>query len=355
MFFDKLKSFFVNDIGIDLGTMNTLVFVTDRGIVLDEPSVVAVNTANNKVVAIGTEAKEMLGYTPSCTAVVRPLRDGVIANAEVTDQMLRVFIRNATGRFKIMRPRVLIAVPTGITDVGLRAVRESALNAGARSVQLVEEPLAAAIGVGLPINSPDGNMIIDIGGGTTEVAIISLGSIVVCGSIQCGGDAMDEAIIQHLKRVHNTQIGEPTSEKIKITIGSAHPQDKHMTMTVRGTNLGLQHGNRLPHSVTISSDEIRQALEEPISRIVQIVRQTIDACPPELAARLIDNGITMAGGSSLLRGLDKLLSEETGLPVTIGNDPLRAVVNGTGKLLEQADLIFSQPPNALIGKGVRVN
>jgi len=351
--FKKLRSFLVNDIGIDLGTMNTLVYVTEKGIVLEEPSVVAINADTNKVRAVGSEAKKMIGLTPENIRAIRPMRDGVIADAAVTDEMLRIFIRRAVGHFKIFRPRVLIAVPSGITEVGVRAVRESAISAGARSVQLVEEPLAAAIGVGLPVNNPDGNMIIDIGGGTTEVAIISLGNIVTCSSVQCGGDSMDAAIINHMQKKHNLLIGEPTAEKIKITIGSAYPLEEEKTMEVKGLDMG-QHGSRLPRAVTVNSQEIREALEEPINRIVYTVRKTIDGSLPELSARLIDNGITMAGGGSLLRGLDKLISEQTGLAVTVGHDPLKAVVNGTGIMLQNSNYLFSQPQNSLIGKGTRL-
>ncbi len=353
MFFDDIKNVFVNDIGIDLGTMNTLIYVKNKGIVLDEPSVVAINADSNKVRAVGSEAKAMIEITPENIRVVRPMRDGVIADAEVTDEMLRIFIRKATGKMKVMRPRVLIAVPSGITEVGLRAVRESALSAGARKVQLVQEPFAAAIGSGLPVNDPDGNMIIDIGGGTTEVALICLGSIVVCSSVQCAGDAMDLAIVNHMQNVHHLLIGDPTAERIKIAIGSAYPLDEPMTMEVKGLDMA-QHGNRLPRAVVINSEEIRQALERPISQIIQTVRHTIDASPPELSARLIDNGITLAGGGSQLRGLDKLISEETGLAVRVGKDPLKAVVNGTGLMLEHANQLFSQPTSSLIGKGKRV-
>ncbi|NLZ62255.1 MAG: rod shape-determining protein [Lentisphaerae bacterium] len=353
MLFDTIKNFFNNDIGIDLGTMNTLIYVKNKGIVLDEPSVVAINADRDKVRAVGSQAKAMMEITPENIRVVRPMRDGVIADAEVTDEMLRIFIRKATGKMKVMRPRVLVAVPSGITEVGLRAVRESALSAGARKVQLVQEPFAAAIGSGLPVNDPDGNMIIDIGGGTTEVALICLGSIVVCSSVQCAGDAMDAAIVSHLQNVHHLLIGDPTAERIKIAIGSAYPLDEPMTMEVKGLDMA-QHGNRLPRAVIINSEEIRQALERPISQIIQTVRHTIDASPPELSARLIDNGITLAGGGSQLRGLDKLISEETGLAVRLGKDPLQAVVNGTGLMLEHANQLFSQPTNSLIGKGRRV-
>ncbi len=354
MLFDSLKNIYINDIGIDLGTMNTLVYVANVGIVLDEPSVVAINADTNKVRAVGNDAKKMLGVSPENIRVIRPMRDGVIADTAVTNEMLRIFIRKSTSRhFKMMRPRVLIAVPTGITELGLQAVMESANRAGARSVQLVEEPLAAAIGVGLPVNEPDANMIVDIGGGTTEVAIISLGGIVHCTSLQCGGDAMDEAIVLHMKNQHNLQIGPQTAEKIKMQIGSASALETPLTMEVKGLEMA-PHGNKLPRAVTVTSQEIQQALSSPVERIVYAIRKTIDVCKPELAARLIDNGITLAGGGSLLRNLDNLISETTGLPVTIGKEPLKAVANGTGIMLQEANQLFSQPPNSLIGKGQRV-
>ena len=353
MFWDRIKSFFVNDIGIDLGTMNTLVWASERnGIVLQEPSYVAINADTGKVRAVGIEAKKMMGVTAERIRVIRPLRDGVIANAAVTDEMLRIFIRKAMGRFKIMQPRVLIAVPSGINEVGIRTVKESALAAGARAVRLVEEPFASALGVGMPVADPDSNTIVDIGGGTTEVAVISLGQIVTGTSVQCGGDSMDNAIINYMLKKHQLQIGSRTAENIKIQIGSAYPLADKLTMEVKGLNMA-QQGDRLPRAVTVDSDEIREALSEPVSTIVSAIRKTIDTCPPELAARLLDNGITLAGGGSLLRGLDKLISENTGLHTTIGKDPLLAVVNGTGILLQNATELFSQPQNTLIGAGAR--
>ncbi len=353
MFWERIKSFFVNDIGIDLGTMNTLVCTKDRGIVIQEPSYVAINADTNKVRAVGADAKRMMGVTAERIKVIRPMRDGVIADAAVTDEMLRVFIKKAAGRFKVMQPRVLIAVPSGITEVGIRAVRESAIAAGARAVRLVEEPFAAALGVELPVEDPDSSMIVDIGGGTTEVAIISLSCIVSCNSFKCGGDAMDMAITNYMNKKYQLQIGPRTAEAIKIEIGSAAPLPEKMTMQVKGLDMKNQQGERLPRSVTIDSDEVREALSEPISNIIKTIRRTIDACPPELAARLLDNGITLAGGGSLLRGLDKRITENTGLHTTIGKDPLLAVVNGTGALLANANELFSQPQNSLIGHGTR--
>lgn len=350
--FERLKNIFNNDVGIDLGTMNTLIYVPDAGIILDEPTVVAVNTDTSKVRAVGKDAKRMTGMSSERIKVIRPLKDGVIADSDVTNEMLRIFLRKATGLFKIMRPRVLIAVPSGITDPAIRAVRDSAQSAGARSIQLVVEPFAAAIGVGLPVEEPEGNMIVDIGGGTTEVAIISLGSIVCYDSLQVGGDAMDAAIVNHMQKRHNLLIGTITAERIKINIGSAYKVEGEETleMDVSGLDMGLQ-SNRLPRTVKVTSDEIREALSEPINEIVRTVTKTINVCPPEIAARLVYNGITMSGGGSLIRHLDKMISEETGLPVEIGRDPLKAVVNGTGVLLQQANRLFDQPPNSLIGKG----
>ncbi|MBO7740985.1 MAG: rod shape-determining protein [Victivallales bacterium] len=349
--FKGIRNFFVNDIGIDLGTMNTLVCVRDRGIVLNEPSYVAINADTNKVRAVGNDAKRMMGRTAERIKVIRPMRDGVIADAGATDEMLRIFIKKA-ARFKLYAPRVLIAVPSGINEVGVRAVKESAIAAGARAVRLVEEPFASAVGVGLPVHEPDSNMIVDIGGGTTEVAIISLSCIVACNSVKCGGDGMDSAIITYMNRKHNLLIGPNWAERIKIEIGSAYPLKEKLTMEVKGMDYNRQ-GDRLPRAVVIDSDEIREALSEPVASIVKTIRKTIDAAPPELAARLIDNGITLAGGGSLLRGLDRLIEENTNLPTRVAENPLQAVVNGTSKLLENANELFSQPQNSLIGNGER--
>lgn len=352
MLWDRFTNYFVNDIGIDLGTMNTLVWNASRDeIVLEEPSYVAVNVSTGKVRAVGREAKRMQGRTPGLINVIRPMRDGVIADAAVTDEMLRIYIRKAAG-FKFMMPRVLIAVPSGITDVEARAVRDSAHHAGVREVRLVEEPFASALGVGLPVTEPDASMIVDIGGGTTEVAVISLGAIVSCNSEKCGGDAMDAAIIAHMQKKHNLQIAEPTAEVVKIQIGSACPLQEELTMEVSGYDLAGNANERRPRAVTITSEEIREALSDPLSRILLTVKKTISNCGPELAARLLKNGITLAGGGSLLRGLDTFISTQSELRTVIGNDPLHAVVNGTGALLrDSAAEIFGQPENMLIGHG----
>ncbi len=323
---------FSNDIGIDLGTANTLVYVRDQGIVLREPSVVAVQAGTNKVLAVGDEAKRMLGRTPGNIIAIRPLKDGVIADYEITEAMLRHFINKVHNRRKMLRPRVVIAVPSGITEVEKRAVKDSATHAGAREVYLIEEPMAAAIGVGLPVQDASGNMIIDIGGGTTEVALISLAGIVFSRSVRVAGDELDEAIVQYLKRAYSLMIGERTAEEIKIKIGSAYPiGDKESTMEVKGRDLVAG----LPKTITITSQEVREALLEPLSTIVDSVRVTLERCPPELSADLVDRGIFLAGGGALLRGLDRLLSEETGLPVHVADDPLSAVAEGTGKVLEE--------------------
>src|SRR5246127_3572121 len=322
-FFGWLSS----DIGIDLGTANTLVYVKDQGIVLREPSVVAVQAGTTKVLAVGDEAKRMLGRTPSNIVAVRPLKDGVIADFEVTESMLRHFITKVHNRRARARPRVVIAVPSGITEVEKRAVRESATHAGAREVYLIEEPMAAAIGVGLPVQDPAGNMIIDIGGGTTEVALISLSGIVFSRSVRVAGDELDEAVAGYMKRAYNLMIGERTAEEIKI--GSAYPMDKETSMEVKGRDLVAG----LPKTLTITSQEVREALLEPISTIVESVRVTLERCPPELSADLVDRGLVLAGGGALLRGLDRLLQEETGLPVHIAEDPLSAVAEGTGRAL----------------------
>jgi len=331
--FNGLFGLFSNDIGIDLGTANTLVYVKDHGIVLREPSVVAVQAGTNKVLAVGDEAKRMLGRTPGNIVAIRPLKDGVIADFEVTEAMLRHFIQKVHGKRTFMRPhpRVVIAVPSGITEVEKRAVKESALHAGAREVFLIEEPMAAAIGVGLPVQDAAGNMIIDIGGGTTEVALISLSGIVFSRSVRVAGDELDEAIIQYMKRAYNLMIGERTAEEIKIKIGSAYPIEKETTMEVKGRDLVAG----LPKTLTITSQEVREALLEPIATIVDSVRVTLERCPPELSADLVDRGLVLAGGGALLRGLDKLLAEETGLPVHVAEDPLSAVAEGTGRALNE--------------------
>ncbi len=330
--FNGLFGWLSSDIGIDLGTANTLVYVKDQGIVLREPSVVAVQAGTNKVLAVGDEAKRMLGRTPANIVAVRPLKDGVISDFEVTEAMLRHFISKVHNRRRVRaRPRVVIAVPSGITEVEKRAVRESAAHAGAREVYLIEEPMAAAIGVGLPVQDPAGNMIIDIGGGTTEVALISLSGIVFSRSVRVAGDELDEAIVQYMKRAYNLMVGERTAEEIKIKIGSAYPSEKETSVEVKGRDLVAG----LPKTLMITSQEVREALLEPISTIVDSVRITLERCPPELSADLVDRGLVLAGGGALLRGFDKLLSEETGLPVHVAEDPLSAVAEGTGKCLNE--------------------
>ncbi len=331
MFFDRILGMFSSDMGIDLGTATTLVFVKGRGIVLNEPSVVAIQKGTSNVLAVGEEAKNMLGRTPGNIVAIRPLKDGVIADFEITESMLRYFITKVHNRKALVRPRIVVAIPSGITEVEKRAVKDSAEHAGAREVYLIEEPMAAAIGVGLPVQDAAGNMIVDIGGGTSEVAIISLAGIVFSRSVRVGGDELDEAIIQYLKRTYNLLIGPRTAEMIKINIGSAYPLEQELTMEVKGRDLVAG----LPKTMTISSEEIREAMAEPVSTIVEAVRISLERCPPELSADLVDRGMILAGGGSLLRGLDKLLAEETGLPVQVADDPISAVALGTGKVLEE--------------------
>lgn len=333
--FNKVVGIFSNDMGIDLGTAITLVTVRGEGIVISEPSVVAIEKGTGKVIAVGDEAKKMLGRTPGSIVAIRPMKDGVIADFEITESMLRYFISKAHKRRHLVRPRIVIAVPSGITAVEKRAVKDSATSAGAREVYLVEEPIAAAIGVGLPIQDPAANMIIDIGGGTTEIAVISLAGIVYAKSIRIAGDELDEAIVAHIKKTYNLMIGERTSENIKIKIGSAYPLDEELTMEVRGRDLVAG----LPKMVMVTSEEIREALSEPVQSIVEAVRTTLERTPPELSADLIDRGIVLAGGGALLRGLDKLLSEETGLPVHVAEDPLSAVAKGTGHVLSNINYL----------------
>ncbi|MCU1280497.1 MAG: cell shape determining protein, MreB/Mrl family [bacterium] len=338
MLFDWVYGLFSNDLAIDLGTATTLTFVKGKGIVSNEPSVVAVQRGNNgvkKVLAVGKEAKEMLGRTPGNIVAVRPMKDGVIADFEVTEAMLRYFITRAHNRRTLVRPRIIICVPSGITEVEKRAVRDSALAAGAREVYLIEEPMAAAIGAGLPITEPSGNMIVDIGGGTTEVAVISLAGIVMSKSIRVGGDKMDEAIVQHIKRKYNLLIGERTAEDIKKSIGSAYPMEEVMTVEVKGRDLVAG----VPKTLTINSDEIRDALAEPVNAIVEAVRVVLERTPPELSADIVDRGIVLSGGGSQLKNLDVLLREETGLPVMVSENPQLAVVLGTGKALDELKLL----------------
>ena len=322
---------FSNDMGIDLGTATTLVFVKGEGVVLCEPSVVAIERGTSHVLAVGEEAKRMLGRTPGNIIAIRPMKDGVISDFEITEAMLRYFIKKVHHRRVLVRPRIVIAIPSGITEVEKRAVKDSAERAGAREVFLIEEPIAAAIGVGLPIQEPVGNMIIDVGGGTTEIAVISLSGTVFSKSIRIGGDEMNEAIIEYLKKTYNLLVGERTSEEIKIKIGSAYPMEEEMSMEVKGRDLVAG----LPKIVTITSEEVRESLQEPLRAILEVTKMSLERTPPELAADLIERGIVMAGGGSLLRGLDKLISEETGLPVHISDDPVTAVANGTGRVLSE--------------------
>lgn len=333
---DRILGVFSSDIGIDLGTANTLVYVKGQGVVLCEPSVVAIDKSNHSILAVGEEAKRMLGRTPGNIIAIRPMKDGVIADFDITEAMLRYFIRKVHRKNRLVSPRVVIAVPSGITEVEKRAVKDSAERAGARSpVYLVEEPIAAAIGVGLPIHEPAGNMIIDIGGGTTEIAVISLSGIVFSKSIRIGGDEFDDAIVMHLKKAYNLMIGERTAEEIKIRIGSAYPLQEEVTIDVKGRDILAG----LPKTVTITSEEIREALSEPLSTILEASRIALERTPPELSADLIDRGLVLAGGGALLRGLDKLISEETGLPVHIADDPLTAIALGTGRYLSDFHLL----------------
>lgn len=333
-----LGKLFSNDIGIDLGTANTLVYVRDKGIVLREPSVVAINNLTKEVVAVGDEAKRMLGRTPVNITALRPMKDGVIADFAITEAMLRHFIQKASNSMKFAPPRVIVAVPSGITEVERRAVRESAMHAGARDVQLLPEPVAAAIGVGLPVEEPTANMIVDIGGGTTECAIISLSGVVYSRSLRVGGDEFDAAIINYMKRAYNLMIGERTAEDIKIKIGSAAPLDEELTMEVKGRDTVAG----LPKTLHITSQEIREALAETINMIIDVVRNALERCPPELSADLVDRGFVLAGGGAYIRNLDRLLSDLTGLPVIVADDALSAVANGTGKVLQNYTWDFNK-------------
>ncbi|HQB45934.1 MAG TPA: rod shape-determining protein [Polyangiaceae bacterium] len=338
MIFDWLYGLFSNDLAIDLGTATTLIYVRGKGIVSCEPSVVAVQQdarGAKKVLAVGREAKEMLGRTPGNIQAVRPLRDGVIADFEITEAMLRWFIARANTRRTLVKPRIIICVPFGITEVEKRAVKESAEGAGAREVYLIEEPMAAAIGAGLPITEPSGNMVVDIGGGTTEVAVISLAGIVYSQSVRVGGDKMDESIVAYMKRKYNLAIGEQTAERIKVTIGNAYPLEQQATMEVKGRDMVAG----VPKTIVVHSDEIREALSEPINAIVDTVLIALERTPPELAADIVDKGIVLTGGGALLKNLDVLLREESGLPVMVCDDPVSAVVLGSGKALDHMELL----------------
>lgn len=335
MFHMNLFGSLSRDMGIDLGTANTLVHVKSKGIVLNEPSVVAIQRDTGEVLAVGEEAKQMIGRTPGNIVAIRPLKDGVIADFDVTQAMLKYFIRKAMSSQSFIRPRVIVGVPSGVTEVEKRAVIDATIQAGAREAYLIEEPMAAAIGAGLPVHEPTGNMVVDIGGGTTEVAVISLGGIVTSRSIRIGGDEMDEAIVQYIKRTYNLMIGERTAEEIKISIGSAIPAAKDEAMDIRGRDLVTG----LPKTLTIRSHEVQRALSEPVYGILEAVKVTLEKTPPELASDIMDRGIVMTGGGSLLRGLDSLLNKETGMPVHIAEDPLICVALGTGKALESIDLL----------------
>jgi len=329
-FLKHLPGLFSHDMGIDLGTANTLVYVRGQGIVLSEPSVVAINKDTGKVRAVGNEGKSMIGRTPGNIVAIRPMKDGVIADFEITEAMLRYFIQKVHNRKRLVSPRVAICVPSGSTAVEKRALTDSAQQAGAKRVYTIEEPMAAAIGAGLPVHEAQGCMIVDIGGGTTEVAVISLGGIVFCKSVRVAGDEMDQAIIQHLKRTYNMLVGDRTAEEIKIAIGSAFPLKEELELQVKGRDQVMG----LPKILTITSEEIREALREPVSAMVDAVRVTLERTPPELSADIADRGVVLAGGGALLRGLDQLLSKETGLHFSVAEDPLTAVVLGTGRYLE---------------------
>ncbi len=331
----KLFKFFSKDLAIDLGTANTLIYLEGKGIILKEPSVVAVKEDGRykKVVAVGEEAKKMLGKTPGMIKAVRPLREGVIADFEVTEAMIRYFIQKVHNRSFLVKPRIIVSVPSGTTQVERRAVKESAESAGAREVYLIEEPLAAAIGAGLPITEPVANMIVDIGGGTTEVAVISLGGIVASSSIKVAGDKIDEAIVQYIKRKYNLLIGEATAEQIKIQIGNVFPEEPYDTMEIKGRDLI----SGIPKTITITSKEIEEAIREPVDLIIQAIKEVLEETPPELSADLVDRGITLSGGGALLRNLDRLIAQATGLPVRVAEDPMICVALGAGKALDNLD------------------
>jgi rod shape-determining protein MreB len=335
MNFRSLFSYFSNDLAIDLGTANTLVYARGRGIVVDEPSIVAINKKTNKVVKVGREAKEMLGRTPGNIVAIKPMKDGVIADFDVTEEMLKYFIRKAHNRNHLLSPRIVICIPSEITQVEKRAVKESALRAKASEVFLVEEAMAAAIGAGLPITEPAGNMIVDIGGGTTDIAVISLSGIVYSRSVRVAGNEMDEAIVQYIKRKHNLLIGERTSERIKINIGSAAKLEEPLTLEIKGRDLI----EGIPKTIVVTDEEIREALSDCMATVVNAVRVALERTPPELSADIVDQGIVLTGGGALLKNLDQLIKEETGLPVFLAEDPLQSVVLGTGKMLDEIALL----------------
>lgn len=331
-----LQNYLSKDIGMDLGTANTLVHVRGKGIVLMEPSVVAIHADSHEVLAVGSEAKQMIGRTPGNIIAIRPMKDGVIADIDVTQVMMQYFIKKAYKKgFFTLKPRLVVAVPSGCTEVERRAVLDVALRAGAREAYTIEEPMAAAIGAGLPVNDPTGNMVVDIGGGTCEVAVISLGGIVTSRSIRVAGDEMDEAIVNYAKRAYNLLIGERTAEEVKINVGSAFELEEEKTIEVRGRDLVTG----LPRTITLDSREVRKALADPVNVIIQTIKETLEKTPPELAADIMDRGIVMTGGGSMLKGLDKLVSQETGMPVHTVDEPLYAVANGTGKVLEELETL----------------
>src|SRR6266404_2862773 len=330
-----MLAFLGRDMAVDLGTANTLVYVRRRGIALNEPSVVALNTDTGKIVAVGVQAKRMIGRTPGSIVAVRPLKDGVIADFDVTERMLRYFIQKVHRRRHLAKPRLVVAVPSGITGVEQSAVKEAGHQAGARRVYIIEEPMAAAIGAGLPVNEPTGNMVVDIGGGTTEVAVISLGGIVTSQSIRIGGDELDQAIITFGKKEHSLMLGERTAEEIKVALGSAFPTAEEPNAEIRGRDLV----SGLPKTIVISAAEVRRAIEEPVNLIIDAVKSTLDKCPPELAGDVMDRGIALTGGGALLRGLDQRIREETGMPVHIADSPLDSVVLGTGKCVEDFETL----------------
>ncbi|NLN38396.1 MAG: rod shape-determining protein [Smithella sp.] len=338
MLFDYILGKFSNDLAIDLGTANTLVYVKGKGIILDEPSVVAVHKDSRglkKVLAVGNEAKSMLGRTPGNIVAIRPLRDGVIADFDITEAMLKHFILSVHNRKSLVRPRIIVSVPSGITQVERRAVRETVESAGAREVYLIEEPMAAAIGAGLPIAEPTSSMVVDIGGGTTEVAVISLAGIVYAKSARAAGDRIDEEIVQYMKRKYSLLIGERTSEIIKTEIGCAYPLNEIKTMEVKGRDLI----SGIPKTIETSSEEIREAIMEPVTLVVDAIKDALENAPPELAGDIVDRGIVLTGGGALLKNIDVLIREETGLPITIADDPLSAVARGAGMALDQLDVL----------------
>ncbi|MEA2502132.1 MAG: rod shape-determining protein MreB [Actinomycetota bacterium] len=332
---DRAFQFMGRDMAVDLGTANTLVYVRGRGTVLNEPSVVAINTKTGAILAVGSEAKRMIGRTPGHILAIRPLKDGVIADFDVTEKMLRYFIQKVHKRRVLAKPRVVICVPSGITGVEQRAVEEAAIAAGARAAYIIEEPMAAAIGAGLPVHEPAGNMVVDIGGGTTEVAVISLGGIVTALSIRIGGDELDEAIIAYIKKEYSLALGERTAEEIKMAIGSAFPLPDEPNAEIRGRDLVTG----LPKTIIVSSEEIRRAIEEPVNAVVDAVKSTLDRTPPELAADIMDKGIVLTGGGALLKGLDERLKHETGMPVHLTENPLSCVAIGSGKCLEEFEAL----------------